>query len=82
MTLEEVTRLLKTMANDLTKVKQGKAAHSFVGPAPRAQNKPLRSKPQFIRPPNVLQRETRQEEPELSQTSRVQANIIVPPPSF
>jgi len=82
MTLEEVTKLLKTMANDLTKVKQGKAAHSFVGPAPRAKNKPLRGQPQFRRPPNVLQRETRQEEPELSQTSRVQANMIVSSPPY
>lgn len=56
MTLEEVTKFPKTMANDITKVKQGQAAHSFVGPAPRAQNKPIRNQPQFRRPPNVLQR--------------------------
>ncbi len=50
MTLEEVTKLLITLANDMTKVKQGQVAHSFVVPTPRAQNPPLRNQPQFIRP--------------------------------
>lgn len=33
LTLEEVTKFTKTMANDITKLKQGQgqAAHSFVG---------------------------------------------------
>lgn len=59
MILEEVTKLLMTMANDMTKVKQGQVAHSFVGPTPRAQKKPIRNQPQLIRPPNVLQRENK-----------------------
>ena len=35
LTLEEVTMLFQSMANNLTKVKQGQFAHSFLGPAPR-----------------------------------------------
>ena len=31
MSMEEVNKLLKSMVNDLTKVKQGLVAHSFVG---------------------------------------------------
>ena len=49
MSMEEVNKLLKCMANDLTKVKQGLVAHSFVG---KAKNKTLRNQPQFIIPPN------------------------------
>ena len=37
------------MVNDLTKVKQGLVAHSFVG---KETNKTLRNQPQFIRPPH------------------------------
>lgn len=35
--MEEVTKLSKSMVNDLTKVKQGQTAHSFVGPAPQKE---------------------------------------------
>ena len=49
MSMEEVNKLLKSMVNDLTKVKQGLVAHSFVG---KAKNKTLRNQPQFIRPPH------------------------------
>ena len=49
MSMEEVNKLLKSMVNDLTKVKQGLVAHSFVG---KEKNKTLRNQPQFIRPPH------------------------------
>ena len=42
-------RNTKSIANDLTKVKQGLVAHSFVG---KEKNKTLRNQPQFIRPPH------------------------------
>lgn len=37
-TLEEVTRLLKVMENDLSRVKQNKVVHSFAGPTPPSRN--------------------------------------------
>ena len=49
MSMDEVNKLLKSMVNDLTKVKQGLVAHSFVG---KEKNKTLRNQPQFIRPPH------------------------------
>ena len=49
MSMEEVNKFLKSMGNDLNKVKQGLVAHSFVG---KAKNKTLRNQPQFIRPPH------------------------------
>ena len=49
MSMEEVNKLLKSMVNDLTKVKQGLVAHSFVG---KEKNKTLRKQPQFIIPPH------------------------------
>ena len=49
MSMEEVNKLLKSMVNNLTKVKQGMVAHSFVG---KEKNKTLRNQPQFIRPPH------------------------------
>ena len=49
MNMEEVNKLLKCMVNDLTKVKQGLVAHSFVG---KEKNKTLRNQPQFIRSPH------------------------------
>lgn len=61
------------------KVKQGQPPHSFVGPAPRAQNHPFRYQTQYGL---VLQRENRTEELEVPQTSKVQANMIVPSPPY
>ena len=49
MIMEEVNKLLKSMVNDPTKVKQGLIAHSFVG---KEKYKTLRNQPQFIRPPH------------------------------
>ena len=49
MSMEEVNKLLKSMVNDLTKLKQGLVAHSFVG---KEKIKTLRNQPQFIRPPH------------------------------
>lgn len=79
LSMEEVTKLLRSMANDLTKVKQGQVAHAFIGPAARTLNQPLRNQPQFRRTPNMLQRQNRPEEPDLPHTSSAQANMMVPP---
>ena len=49
MSMEEVNKLLKSMVNDLMKVKQGLVAHSFVG---KEKNKTLRNQPQLLRPPH------------------------------
>ena len=49
MSMEEVNKLLKSMVSDLTKVKQGLVAHSFLL---KEKNKTLRNQPQFIRPPH------------------------------
>ena len=49
MSMEEVNKLLKSMVNDLAKLKQGLVSHSFVG---KAKNKTLRNQPQFIIPPH------------------------------
>ena len=49
MSMEEVNKLLKSMVNDLTKVKQGLVSHSFVE---KEKNKTLMNQPQFIRPPH------------------------------
>ena len=51
MSMEEVNKLLKSMVNDLTKVKQGLVSHSFVV---KEKNKTLRNQPQFIRPPHKM----------------------------
>ena len=57
--MEEVTKMLRSMANDFTKVKQWQFGHSPLGPTPRAQKNPIINKPQLERPPNVLQSENR-----------------------
>ena len=49
MSMEEVNKLLKSMVNDLTKVKQGMFSHSFVG---KEKTKTLTNQHQFIRPPH------------------------------
>ena len=49
MSMEEVNKLLKSMVNDLTKLKQGLVARSFVG---KEKNKTLRNLPHFIITPH------------------------------
>nr|QHR90144.1 hypothetical protein Q903MT_gene4167 [Picea sitchensis] len=68
--MEEVTELLRTMENYVTKVKQGHFSHSSLGPTPRAQNHPIQKKPPFKRPLNGIQRESRLEEQESPRASK------------
>ena len=52
--IDEVTKILKNMANDLTKVKQFQTTNPFIdGPPSRMQNPQTHNKPKYKRIPLI-----------------------------